>query len=151
MFRLLQASVCRGALTQLECTVVHRSFHASNALLNRNKRRGRRGGRQRRRSKQKEENELQEWGAFEDGFEADGGVAETEGAGLSSRVSLESDWKLPEEITAALKEDPTYFHGREGLASFWTPPSSRLSDTMLDVFAKIRREQELKSLHEDDE
>lgn len=149
MFRLLHASVCRGALTQLEGTVAHRSFHASNALLNRNKRR--RGGRQGQRRKQKERNELQEWGAFGDEFEADGEVAEAEGARLSSRVSLESDWKLPEEITAALKEDPTYFHGREGMASFWTPPSSRLSDTMVDVFAKIRREQEMRTLHEDDE
>ena len=66
--------------------------------------------------------------------------------------SLSLEWQPPTEIIAAKRSDPTFFHGRNGLAAQWTPPSSAsLPPEMVKVFQDIRRKHEMDSLLVDDD
>jgi hypothetical protein len=65
---------------------------------------------------------------------------------------------LPPEIQSAMQADPTYFHGRHGVAARWTPPSSNNSksggsSSLAAVLQQIQRDQQLKNCREnqDDE
>jgi hypothetical protein len=62
---------------------------------------------------------------------------------------------LPPEIQSAMQADPTYFHGRQGVATRWTPPSSNKKDgssslvTVLQQIQRDQQQQELKSRRRD--
>ena len=62
-------------------------------------------------------------------------------------------WTLPSEVRSAMKSDPTYFHGRDGIACQWTPPSavSSQNESMVAVFTKIQKEQQLQEAFDDSE
>ena len=62
-------------------------------------------------------------------------------------------WTLPSEVRSAMKSDPTYFHGRDGIASQWTPPSpvSSQNESMVAVFTKIQKERQLQEAFNDSE
>ena len=109
------------------------------------KRRGKSGNARRRKKK---ENDMAEWGLDSSAWEQ-----QDKEIKMPTLINLESVWKLPADIQSAMLSDRTYFHGRNGMAVQWTPPSSPTSKngSMEDVFFQIRREQELRSLEDDEE
>lgn len=159
---------------------------SSSSRKKRGSRRGRRGGKRvaARRKEERLTNDMEEWGLVRNSGDSDadsqGSSGEhhdqdflsyhdddtpssnaTQNAAISSIGSISllglSEWQvLPAEIRSAMQADPTYFHGRNGVATRWTPPSS-LSTSSSDVessplvqaFRDIRKEQEMKSLRDD--
>jgi hypothetical protein len=68
--------------------------------------------------------------------------------GHKSVEETDGAWSSPIELQEALTADPTYFHGRDGLATHWTPPSNVTSNNtaMVDIFKRMRKEKELQNL-----
>lgn len=91
--------------------------------------------------KEKLEKDLRKWG-WDDADAADS--AESRGIKMLTLINLDLGWKFPSKIKEAMSWDPTFFHGRDGMAQHWTPPSSATTKKgpLCDAFVKVLQAQQ---------
>jgi hypothetical protein len=89
--------------------------------------------------KQKLEKDLRKWG-WDDAVDS----VESRGIKMLTLINLDMGWNFPSKIKETMSRDPTFFHGRDGMARHWTPTSSITSKKgpLRDAFVKVLHAQQ---------
>ena len=87
---------------------------------------------------EKLERDLRKWG-----WDETADSVEPRGVKLLTLINLDLGWNVPARIKEAMSRDRTFFHGREGMARHWTPPSTVTSKKgpLQDAFLKVLQAQ----------